>query len=203
MVFDDGRQRSLMVLNSHSVFTHKSNRPQILPTIVVMGAESTGKTTLAKALAAEYNTVWIEEYLRLFVDSKGDVPVESDVHVIAKGHLDLVVKQSQNAHRLMFLDTDLFTTCVYQRIYFGVCPKSIERAAERHQSGLYLFTEPDIAWVPDPGQRSGPKQRLHSHKLLHEESKKYGLRTVNIQGTHEDRLKTSIQAVDQYISDLQ
>ncbi|MCY4171460.1 MAG: ATP-binding protein [Bacteroidetes bacterium] len=184
------------MLNHYSIFSDENIIHDLLPTVVIMGAESTGKTTLAEALAVHYNTAWVEEYLRLFVAAKGDVPIESDVYDIAQGHLDLVAKKNSQAYRVLFLDTDLYTTCVYQRIYFGQCPLLIERAARQYQSKLYLFTEPDIPWVADPGQRSGPDERLSSHKLLLKEARLHSLNMVAIQGTHEDRLTTSIKAVN-------
>ena len=171
-----------------------------LPTVVLMGAESTGKTTLAAALAKHYKTAWAAEYLRLFVDSKGALPEESDVYAIAQGHLKLVARMRSGARRVLFVDTDLFTTCVYQRIYFGSCPSDIEESALRHRSGLYLFTEPDIPWEPDPGQRASPEERLRSHALLHAETEIHALNTVSIKGTHTERLNAAVTAVDQYLN---
>lgn len=168
-------------------------------TVVLMGAESTGKTTLAAALAKHYKTAWAAEYLRLFVDTKGALPEESDVYAIAQGHLKLVARMRPKARRVLFVDTDLFTTCVYQRIYFGTCPSGIEKSALRHRSGLYLFTEPDIPWEPDPGQRASPEERLRSHALLRAETEKHALNTVSIKGTHTKRLNTAVTAVDQYL----
>ena len=171
-----------------------------LDTVVLMGAESTGKTTLAAALAKHYKTAWAAEYLRLFVDNKGALPEESDVYAIAQGHLKLVARMRPKARRVLFVDTDLFTTCVYQRIYFGTCPSDIEKSALRHRSGLYLFTEPDIPWEPDPGQRASPEERLRSHALLRAETEKHALNTVSIKGTHTKRLITAVAAVDQYLN---
>jgi len=170
-----------------------------LHTVVVMGAESTGKTTLVKALAKHYQTVWAGEYLRQFVDDKGALPEKVDVHAIARGHLDLVSHMRSSARRILFVDTDLFTTCVYQRIYFGECPRYIEEAAKKHQSGLYLFTEPDIPWIADPGQRAGPKERLRSHELLSAEAKTHALNIVQVCGSHDERLMTAVEAVNQYM----
>ncbi len=167
--------------------------------IVIMGAESTGKTTLARSLAVHYKTTWVPEFLRQFVDEKGSDPEESDVFVIADGHMDLFEKMRQRAHVVLFLDTDLFTTCVYQRIYFDTCPPPIEKAALQRQSGLYLFTEPDIPWVSDPGQRAGPAERQRTHQLLMAEARKHSLHTVLIRGSHHDRMTTAIKAVDHYI----
>ncbi len=174
--------------------------PDRVTTVVLMGAESTGKTTLAATLANYYNTTWAAEYLRLFVDQKGALPEEADVHKIARGHLNLITSLQPESHRVLFVDTDLFTTCVYQRIYFGQCPPSIERAAKRHQSGLYLFMEPDIPWTPDPGQRASPQARLHSHALLMAEAKMHSLNIVPIRGTRDQRLNTAIKAVDHYLA---
>ena len=170
-----------------------------LPTVVLMGAESTGKTTLAAALAKHYKTTWAAEYLRLFVDNKGALPEESDVYAIAQGHLKLVAQMRPQARRVLFVDTDLFTTCVYQRIYFGSCPSDIEESALSHRSGLYLFTEPDIPWEPDPGQRASPEERLRSHALLRAETKKHALNTVSVKGTRAERFNTAVAAVDQYL----
>ena len=170
-----------------------------LHTVVLMGAESTGKTTLAAALAKHYKTAWAAEYLRLFVDNKGALPEESDVYAIAQGHLKLVARMRPRARRVLFMDTDLFTTCVYQRIYFGTCPSDIEESALCHRSGLYLFTEPDIPWEPDPGQRASPEERLRSHALLRAETEKHSLNTVSIKGTYTERLNTAVTAVDQYL----
>ena len=183
-------------------FIHGPN-PSHVPTVVLMGAESTGKTTLAKALAKRYKTAWVAEYLRLFVDEKGSLPEETDVHTIARGHLDLVARTLPEAREVLFIDTDLFTTCVYQRIYFKKCPLYIERAAKNYQSGLYLFTNPDIPWTPDRGQRAGPEERLYSHNLLNAEAKAHSLNTIHIRGSHVRRLTTAVKAVDHYINDCQ
>ena len=169
--------------------------------VVIMGAASTGKTTLAQALAENYQTVWVAEYLRQFVDEKGAPPEENDVHTIAQGHLDLVSRMRSRANRVLFLDTDLFTTCVYQRIYFNKCPRYIEVSAKSHQSGLYLFTYPDIPWVPDPGQRSSPQKSELTHKLLRMEASEHSLNTFSIRGTGDERLRLAITAVDRYLSD--
>jgi len=176
--------------------------PKLPSSIVIMGAESTGKTTLAQSLASHYKTGWVPEFLREFVEKKGSDPEESDIFAIANGHVDLLEKMRQEAHVLLFLDTDLFTTCVYQRIYFDKCPLPIEEAALQRRSGLYLFTEPDIPWVPDPGQRVGPAQRLRTHQLLMAEARKHSLQTVPIRGTHHDRMTAAIEAVDYYIHSM-
>src|SRR5690606_12547633 len=65
---------------------HSSAQPDTRR-VVLIGAESTGKTTLATHLAAHYRTAWLPEYVRQFVEAKGASPVAEDVPAIARGHL--------------------------------------------------------------------------------------------------------------------
>ena len=164
--------------------------------VVLIGAESTGKSALAAQLAERYETVWAPEFLRQFVDEKGALPEERDVHAIARGHLEQEARLLPLAKRVLFLDTDLVTTCVYQRIYFQTCPGWVENKATTHRADLYLFTEPDIPWEPDPGQREGPEARLRTHGQLRDEVQRLGLNVVSVSGPMEARLHTAARAVD-------
>ena len=164
--------------------------------MVLIGAESTGKSTLAEQLAQRYNSVWTPEFLRQFVDEKGAPPEEQDVHAIARGHLEQEARLILQAKHVLFLDTDLVSTCIYQRIYFDNCPDWVERKASTHRGDLYLFTEPDIPWEPDPGQREGPEVRLRTHALLLNEARHLRLNVVSVRGTRDARLYTAVQAVD-------
>lgn len=164
-------------------------------TVTLTGAESTGKTTLARALADHFNTVWVPEYLRSFVDRKGAVPVEQDVFAIAQGHLQSKAELLRNAEGVIFLDTDLVTTCVYQRIYFERCPQDIEKLARDNSADLHLFTHPDIPWEPDGIQRSSPEARDRSHLLLRQELERLNLPIVKINGNKAERRTIALSAV--------
>ena len=165
-------------------------------TVTLTGAESTGKTTLAAALADHFGTARVPEYLRLFVDRKRAVPVEQDVNAIAQGHLRSKAELLRKAKRVIFLDTDLVTTCVYQRIYFGHCPKEIVRLARDNSADLHLFTHPDFPWEPDGIQRSSPEARDRTHRLLRQELEQLELPFVNVTGNEEERHAISISAVE-------
>ena len=163
--------------------------------VTLIGAESTGKTTLAAALAEHFDTEWVAEYLRIFVDQTQRVPQEQDVHAIAQGHLQLKAAHLRKAHRVIFLDTDLVTTCVYQRKYFGGCPAQIEQLASDQRADLYLLTQPDIPWEPDGIQRSGPAQRDLVQQLLLQELDRLKLPWVPISGNWNQRLAVARKAV--------
>lgn len=168
----------------------------VVKRVVLIGAESTGKTTLAERLAAHFETVWTPEYLRAFVDQKGTVPDASDTALIAQGHLAQVGAQLPAANRLLFLDTDLISTCVYTRYYFGICPAWLERLSFEHSADLYLFTDIDIPWHPDPGQREGPDVRAALHVLFRQELQRRGVSYTPVSGTPAQRMKIAVAAVE-------
>ena len=91
--------------------------------ITITGSECTGKTTLAKALADHYETVWVPEFARAFVSAQRVAPGYDDVNTIARGQLALDADQAADASRLLIRDTDLLSTVVYSQHYFGDCPK--------------------------------------------------------------------------------
>jgi NadR type nicotinamide-nucleotide adenylyltransferase len=164
--------------------------------VVLIGAESTGKTTLAEALAAHYGTVWAPEYLRAFVEEKGALPEPGDTVLIARGHRAQEARLIPQARRVLFYDTDLISTCVYSRYYFGACPRQVEQWSYQRHADLYLLTDIDIPWTADPGQRDGPAVRAALHALFQKELQARGVARVVVSGTPEARMTTAVQAVD-------
>ena len=85
--------------------------------IVLFGPESTGKTTLAKQLSAYFNTEWVPEYMRTYLQEKWDKNAEKiskeDLLPIAKGQIALENKRSKNADNFLFCDTNLLELQVY------------------------------------------------------------------------------------------
>ena len=81
--------------------------------VVVTGSECCGKTTLAAALAAHYQTVSAPEFARQFVIDKGASPVYDDVEAIARGQIALEDERADEASRLLIKDTDLLSTDAY------------------------------------------------------------------------------------------
>ncbi|MDE2731517.1 MAG: ATP-binding protein [Bacteroidota bacterium] len=164
-------------------------------TVALIGAESTGKTALATALARHFDTEWVPEYLRIFVDHFQRVPREQEIPIIALGQLRLVAARLAETRRVLFLDTDLVTTCVYQRKYFGSCPAQIEQMASDFRADLYLFTQPDIPWEPDGIQRSSPEERDVVHELLLQELDHLELPRVLVSGNWDQRFAMARRAV--------
>ncbi len=176
-------------------------RPGPVRRVVLTGAESTGKTTLAARLARHYEAPWLPEYLRAFVEAKGAMPERDDVERIARGHLEGEAALLPRARRLLLYDTDLITTCVYSRYYFGTCPAWVQRASYERHADLYLLTADDLPWQPDPGQRDGPGVRAALQQTLQQELDRRGVRYVPIAGTLEARLHAATAAIDQLLEE--
>ena len=130
--------------------------------IVLTGAESTGKTTLAATLAGELRVPWAPEYARQYAAAVGRPLTVSDVEPIARGQLALEDEVLRRGSRVVVLDTDLVSTVVYARHYYGACPAWIVRAAGDRRAELYLLLHPDVPWVADPA-RDQPEAREVIH----------------------------------------
>src|SRR5262245_65002530 len=120
--------------------------------VVFTGSESTGKSTLAAQVAAHYRVEVVPEFVRTFAEEKG-APIEfSDHGLIARGQMALEDEYIARRRRpappsLLIQDTDLLSTVVYCRHYFGRCPPWIEEAAARRRPDLYLLCETDSPWI--------------------------------------------------------
>jgi NadR type nicotinamide-nucleotide adenylyltransferase len=167
--------------------------------VVVTGSESTGKTTLAGELAARYGTSWSGEFARTYLDRKGGPLDASDVEPIARGQIAGEDDAARRASRLVVLDTDLVSTVVYGRHYYGACPEWIERAAGERRADLYLLLHPDVPWVADGAQRDQPAAREHLHRRFRAALDALGARVVDVRGGWSERRSTAIAAIDRLL----
>lgn len=130
--------------------------------VLVLGAESTGKTTLCQDLAAHFDTTWTEEYMRPYLQEKWDNTKTScewhDLMPIAYGQVAHENKQARLANRYLFCDTALFELMVYSNWYYNDCPQDLANAALAHEYDLILLTEVDVPWEADD-LRDAPHQR--------------------------------------------
>ena len=130
--------------------------------ICVTGPESTGKTTLARRLAEWRHTEWVPEASRAYAEGVGRELLASDVTPIAREHIACAelaaARATAHGARLLVLDTDLVSTGVYSRHYYGVVPPWIARAERGRRADLYLLCDVDVPWLPD-GVRDRPLDR--------------------------------------------
>jgi HTH-type transcriptional repressor of NAD biosynthesis genes len=167
--------------------------------VCVMGAESTGTTTLAQALAAHYATVWVPEFGRLYAEGKlaGSSPWHSaEFDYIARQQDALEDQYLRVCHKLLVCDTNSLATEVWHERYVG-SPRVLRGADRRYD--LYFLTAPDIAFVQD-GFRDGCHLREWMHGRFKEVLEESGVPYITLSGTPEQRFATAIQHCDALLS---
>ena len=172
-----------------------------LKRVVVTGSECTGKTTLARALARRFRTVWVPEFVRDFVTRKGAPPEAGDVDDIGRGQMAREDELALSADGLLILDTDLLSTAVYSRHYYGRCPPWIDETLDRRAADLYLLAGVDVPWVADGSQRDRGHIRDQMHALFSSALAARGLRFVEIRGSHDIRMDRAVAAIDELLAD--
>jgi NadR type nicotinamide-nucleotide adenylyltransferase len=167
--------------------------------VVLTGGECTGKTTLARALAARWGTAWAAEAAREVALAHPGALEPEDVPVIARMHVRLADDAMRAAagagHPLVFLDQDLVSTVVYARHYYGDCPRWIERLAVERRGDLYLLCRPDLPWESD-GVRDRPAAREEIHALFAATLAAAGARVVDVAGGGGAREALATRAVE-------
>jgi NadR type nicotinamide-nucleotide adenylyltransferase len=171
--------------------------------IVIIGPESTGKSTLCQQLAAHFNTIWCAEYAREYLNTHGTKYNEIDLLKIAKGQLALEANALQTAQQqnkqLIFVDTDMQVMKVWSEYVFNSCHPFILQQAAQQQQHLYLLCNIDLPWVKDElreYENEQPRKELfniYKDILVHQNTP-----WVLIQGNYQQRLQTAIAAVEKY-----
>jgi NadR type nicotinamide-nucleotide adenylyltransferase len=163
--------------------------------IAILGAESSGKSTLAAALAIRYDTIWVPEYLREFVDTERRVPQEHEQLRIAQVQLEHEVAAERHARGFMFCDTTPFMTAIYSAVYWGRVDPALAALDARHDYALTLVTAPDGPWVPDGLQRDSAAVRLAVHQAVVEKLEQRAISFTLVSGSLEHRMEQACQAL--------
>ncbi|MBE0423252.1 MAG: ATP-binding protein [Lutibacter sp.] len=171
--------------------------------VVLFGPESSGKTTLSKLLARHYNTVWVPEYARDYLQNKWNnerkTCENSDMLPIAEGQMKSENELALKADKVLICDTDLLETKVYsEEFYGGFVHPDLEKAALQNTYDLYFLTYIDAPWKKDD-LRDRPEQRLEMFHAFENALKKHNRRYVLLKGDKKERLETAIREIDKLL----
>ena len=185
-----------------------------LKKIVVIGPESTGKSTLCSQLAEHYQTLWCPEFAREYLETHGMDYTYDDLLTIAKGQIALeeavshelkaMSEETRNSKLTadsskLFIDTDMYVMKVWCEFAFGKCHSWILNQAASRQTDLYLLCNVDLPWIKDE-LREYPD--LESRQKLFHIYKDIMINQpvpwIEIKGGYEERFQTAVQGIDRH-----
>jgi NadR type nicotinamide-nucleotide adenylyltransferase len=163
--------------------------------VAILGAESTGKSTLAEALATQFKSVWVPEYLREFVDEHQATPCEEQQLSIALTQIAREADAARRSEGWIFCDTTPVMTALYSAFYFGRVDPALAALASDRRYALTLVTAPDTPWVADGLQRESASVRMTVHAQLIALLEKNGCVYQLLTGTLAQRLQQAATAL--------
>ncbi|MEU5158209.1 AAA family ATPase [Streptomyces sp. NPDC020875] len=209
---------------AHWDFLRPPVRAALTRRIVVLGAESTGTTTLARDLADHYRarggvwgrTRWVPEYGREYSERKlarlrrerpgadwSDVAFGSEEFpVIARRQAERETEAARLSSPVLFCDTDAFATTVWHERYLGAPSPAVQEIADRTRcQRLWLLTDHTDVPFEDDGLRDGEELRPWMTGRFAAELARTGRRTVRVTGPPARRLATAVAAVDELLGE--
>jgi NadR type nicotinamide-nucleotide adenylyltransferase len=171
--------------------------------ICIVGAESTGKTTLARQLAEHYRTNWVPEYGREYCEEKWkhgytDTWTTAEFVAIATEHARREDEAARTANKVLICDTDPFATGIWHERYMNRRSQEVEAIANRRGYDLYLLAGDEIPFVQD-GWRDGEHVRHWMHERFVEELTATNRPWKLISGSPSERLESAVKLIDEMV----
>lgn len=171
--------------------------------VVLFGPESTGKTTLSMQLARHYNSVWVPEYAREYLQEKWNNERKTcephDLLPIAYGQMALENRLAKKTDSVLICDTDLLETKVYSEVYYsGTCDPLLEKYATENTYNLYFLTYIDTPWEKDD-LRDKPDERLQMFQAFEAALQNNNRPYILLKGDKKARLQKAVEYIDQLL----
>jgi nicotinamide riboside kinase len=171
--------------------------------IAIMGAESTGKTTLSHALArALPNAVIVPEMLRAWVAQHGRTPQQHEQRGIMQMQMDNEAHITQHcaagigaAAHIVLCDTTPLTIALASQYYFNDDSLIADAVAHHRGYAHTLVCVPDIAWVADGLQRDGPVVRTAMATRIDDALAAHGITAIRVHGQGDARAAHALAAL--------
>lgn len=169
--------------------------------IVIIGPESTGKSSLCAALSQHYHSIWCPEFAREYLLTNGRDYSQDDLLTIAKGQIRLEEEHASkmaafSSSKYLFIDTDMYVMKVWSEFVFGQCHKFILDQIVTRKYDAYLLCKPDIPWVQDelreyPDEATRIRLYHYYKDLMIHQSTPW----VEIEGDYDKRTRRAIEFV--------
>ncbi len=168
--------------------------------IAIVGAESTGKSMLARAVADALNargerSMLVAEYLREWCEREGRVPHAAEQHAIAEEQTRRIAAAATGQETVV-ADTTALMTAIYSDLLFGDTALYADALAAQRTYALTLVTALDLPWVADGLQRDGPHVREPVDTLLRVALARGRIGYCVVQGSRDGRLRNALNAMD-------
>lgn len=166
--------------------------------IILTGPESSGKTTLAQQLATHFQTEWLPEYAREYLQKINRSYNESDLFEIAKGQFLQEKKALENVKKIseekLICDTSFLVLKIWSMVKYGCCHPFILKQLAIQADVFYILCGPEIPWEYDP-QRENPNDREKLYTIYKKELKEMNAHFIEVSGSKEERLKTCLKVL--------
>ena len=166
--------------------------------ILILGPESTGKSTLAEDLADYFGEPWVPEYAREYLEKLGREYSYEDMLEIGKGQVALEEEIAKGAEKHLFCDTDLRVIHIWSEHRFGKTDPWVLKQIAARTYDLILLTDTDLPWEPDP-LREYPDLEMRDYflDLYKKLAVKSGFPHFLISGDRKKRLKMAVKTISQ------
>lgn len=168
--------------------------------VVIIGPESTGKSTVVEELAQYFGTAYVPEYARHYIDALERPYCYEDLWEIAKGQLRLEeekLKEAQNG--FLFCDTDLYVIKVWGEHKYRRCDERILRKIAEQSYDFYFLTDIDLPWEADPQREYPlPEMRQYFFNIFKEIVMEIRLPHALLSGGKAERFKAAVTALENH-----
>jgi HTH-type transcriptional repressor of NAD biosynthesis genes len=173
----------------------KVNNREIL-LICFYGPESTGKSTMAKKIAAHFKTEWVPEVAREVVDSNAFTI--ADIRKIGLAQNQRIRNKIPDAAKFLICDTDILTTRIYSEHYLGCAPEELDSLEKEFTYDRYFLFDIDVPWVSD-GMRDLSAIRPEMMRKFRDALESRNIPYTLVTGTYEEREKFLIRELEKII----
>ncbi|MBQ2852881.1 MAG: ATP-binding protein [Bacteroidales bacterium] len=167
--------------------------------IAITGPESTGKSTLSEKLAHHYNTNFVPEYSRSYLENFVGQYTENDVVEIAKGQHNLILEEEKKSSKILIADTEIVVCKIWVEYVFKHSNTTIDNLLKKQDFDLYLLCDIDLPWVYDP-LRENPDidERKELFEIYRNTLEQMKVPFEIVSGDNDERVNNAIKVIEKH-----